>query len=1096
METMVSKLRQKGTTLASDASSEVRLQTRPKQSQSGGTDFADLGNDFTAKRSSQTRSGSQNTRRSPPNSQPKPRPKPKLGISAMPLEELDIISSDDELDFIPRSSSQSVTCSPSATRAMKQTKAPVKIDNEIAKGEVVDGVFHEYHDNYKPKKLPNFKKIKKITDGETPPASQPKPPPAPSRPQASGSKTHISLSPSPPPPPPPKATSSRPIPRRRQVAVNDDGDDDDEHSPTRPTTRTCVRRDKAKVNQAPLHELSSNGSRPSSQITLRDDDDIMKTPRPSATTSQRPRPRPAYRSAQAAKPAAFPEQSPLVADRGKGKDKGKEAMAATGQDFPAPESPGKGKASLGKAKGKAKATESINPIAHLSPLSNKVSTLSRTSSKASVAAFPDISPLSSPAGREKLQRNRAKAQGSSQAKRARAVIISESDTTDEEVPMLAPFPMETQMLESIGQSPNGKRASEEDSEEESDTGTRRQRKKRREDPHEILAKLLHSDDMSDFDEEDLLFLDPNVDPATLCPWCDERLPPVPTPHLTSLMDHARRVSTPDARPTNPLGLRAPLGAFVGVCQRHRFESHQVPHAQQMGWPVEIDWERVGPRVEALRDQLEEIVRDVDEEFLPGAHRRDEDEEDEDRYAGCPRKGSIFWRDVVKSVRKTGSRQTAGVRGQFASFSKTQPGYYGELGYVIIHQTIYNLFPLTSFDSDATLPLTPTDFVQLILVPEAAVALIMEDLGQDRATAINTLRDSAEYGVAMFPDDHTDGAAAVAAGDQIVMERAKARRKELEEEERLEDALWGSLEGAPLPLEGSRGSRKSSRVASRAKTESETSEAEQSSTARGKRKTRAPGKPPVIRADEDDVIMLTDSASSGTDTRSGKARGGAERSRPKPRKKTHSVAASSSMDVGLSEGANHGQPRPVRPRPRQIGRGLEASQNASQGPVKEKENARKNDGTDTDVQEHSPPPSTQPVVPYVRWDDKGTAHFSSPRESSDLEATPRPKLTSRTSSMSSTTATVGLERKALLPLQVARERASGKTRAATQDDKWTYSLREQRAQSTDIEDDAGSVADVPTSSNPANQRSSRQATKQDKESYSWLLSEGSTPTSSQ
>ncbi len=105
--------------------------------------------------------------------------------------------------------------------------------------------------------------------------------------------------------------------------------------------------------------------------------------------------------------------------------------------------------------------------------------------------------------------------------------------------------------------------------------------------------------------------------------------------------------------------------------------------------------------------------------------------------------------------------------------------YGELGYVIIHQTIYDLFPPETFPPDSTLPLTPTEFIQLVLVPEAAVALIMQDLDQSREQAIQTLRESAEYAVAMFPDDH--GHAEGEAGDDIVRKRAIARRKLIESE---------------------------------------------------------------------------------------------------------------------------------------------------------------------------------------------------------------------------------------------------------------------------------------------------------------------------
>jgi hypothetical protein len=103
--------------------------------------------------------------------------------------------------------------------------------------------------------------------------------------------------------------------------------------------------------------------------------------------------------------------------------------------------------------------------------------------------------------------------------------------------------------------------------------------------------------------------------------------------------------------------------------------------------------------------------------------------------------------------------------------------------MILHQTLYNMFPPTSFEPQSITPLTPQDFIQRILVPEAALALIMEDTGQDQAQAVQTMRESAGYGVAMFPD--TSEGPGVGAGEDIVLERARARRRELEEEERME-----------------------------------------------------------------------------------------------------------------------------------------------------------------------------------------------------------------------------------------------------------------------------------------------------------------------
>lgn len=123
--------------------------------------------------------------------------------------------------------------------------------------------------------------------------------------------------------------------------------------------------------------------------------------------------------------------------------------------------------------------------------------------------------------------------------------------------------------------------------------------------------------------------------------------------------------------------------------------------------------------------------------------------------------------------------------------------YGELGLLIIHQTLYNLFPFSSFEPSSIAPLTPAEFIQLVLIPEAAVRLIMQDLCLDRDDAIVTLRESSQYGVAMFPDTSSGKGAALGDGDdddegvadRIVMERAKARRMELEEEEKLEEQMW-------------------------------------------------------------------------------------------------------------------------------------------------------------------------------------------------------------------------------------------------------------------------------------------------------------------
>ena len=123
--------------------------------------------------------------------------------------------------------------------------------------------------------------------------------------------------------------------------------------------------------------------------------------------------------------------------------------------------------------------------------------------------------------------------------------------------------------------------------------------------------------------------------------------------------------------------------------------------------------------------------------------------------------------------------------------------YGEQGSVIIHQTLFDMFPPASFDPTRILPLTSNEFILRILVPEVALRLIMEDRGLEgndgMHEALIVLRESSTYGVAMFPEDGGEGSTGrkrrddvLWVGDKIVMERARKRRKELEEEEEQEE----------------------------------------------------------------------------------------------------------------------------------------------------------------------------------------------------------------------------------------------------------------------------------------------------------------------
>jgi hypothetical protein len=160
--------------------------------------------------------------------------------------------------------------------------------------------------------------------------------------------------------------------------------------------------------------------------------------------------------------------------------------------------------------------------------------------------------------------------------------------------------------------------------------------------------------------------------------------------------------------------------------------------------------------------------------------------------------------------------------------------YGELGSMILHQTLYNMFPPSSFDAQSIAPLTPQDFIQRILVPEAALALIMEDTGQDRIQAVRTMRESAGYGVAMFPDTSEDPG--VGAGEDIVLERARARRRQLDDEERME-AIIHSINSEDGQSSKSKGTKRPKKLNSATTTDIEGSTAVQHKMKRKKAGSR-------------------------------------------------------------------------------------------------------------------------------------------------------------------------------------------------------------------------------------------------------------------
>nr|GAT56195.1 predicted protein [Mycena chlorophos] len=381
----------------------------------------------------------------------------------------------------------------------------------------------------------------------------------------------------------------------------------------------------------------------------------------------------------------------------------------------------------------------------LSPSASASSQTRSTSPARKAAEFPTISPLRGVQEEPKKKKQQLEAR---------------------------PFPMDNMPLVSRV-SPGKRRSSDLEIDSDDEPGRKRTRNR----PRASVDFL----DVGD----DSLFM-PHADPKTLCPYCDCPLPLDPTPHLKKLMEATYRKSQPDPRPANPLGRKAPMASFIAVCQRHRFESETLPEAEAKGWPKSIDWEDVRLRVQAMEYDLRRIVQDGNDENVAP---------DGSQGRKGPRRGCLFWRDMMKELKAKGTKAVQGVQAQFANFHKTQPGYYGEMGSVIIHQTLYDMFPLTEIQPQLVNPLTPNEFIQRILVPEVGMRLVMQDMdldiedSADKKQAVAVLQNSATYGVAMFPDDSGSGrnnGDDVDVGEQLIMQRAMRRRAELEAEEKMEE----------------------------------------------------------------------------------------------------------------------------------------------------------------------------------------------------------------------------------------------------------------------------------------------------------------------
>lgn len=138
-----------------------------------------------------------------------------------------------------------------------------------------------------------------------------------------------------------------------------------------------------------------------------------------------------------------------------------------------------------------------------------------------------------------------------------------------------------------------------------------------------------------------------VDHDTLCPFCDEPLPPQPSSRLQRLIERARLHARAQPRVANSKGLIAPFAIFIGACNQHRDETTVIPEGVAQGWPTNIDFDAIPTRLKAMRPRLLSFIE------RPNT--------------------STFFQKAMEDVASMGALASVGAQGQLAAFQRSRPG---------------------------------------------------------------------------------------------------------------------------------------------------------------------------------------------------------------------------------------------------------------------------------------------------------------------------------------------------------------------------------------------------------------------------------------
>ncbi|KAL7752465.1 hypothetical protein RI367_001999 [Sorochytrium milnesiophthora] len=171
-----------------------------------------------------------------------------------------------------------------------------------------------------------------------------------------------------------------------------------------------------------------------------------------------------------------------------------------------------------------------------------------------------------------------------------------------------------------------------------------------------------------------------------------------------------------------------------VCPGH--ERERIIHtAKEKGWPMPDEVTKllatVTPRIHALKPSLDKII--------------------------SGESTSYYCQKLVEIIKEKGAKYRS-VKNFEARHESLRPGYYGHRGAELIKEALAKMYIYSGnpLSEESTGVLSVTEFLHEVLMPEAAVLLIRQDMQQRPASSNATMDqarhlkdDSAEYGSVFF-----------------------------------------------------------------------------------------------------------------------------------------------------------------------------------------------------------------------------------------------------------------------------------------------------------------------------------------------------------